>query len=63
MKERIDFLVETLNNCNYEYYILDTNSTNHTFINGTMIGSNSEMKLTSGDKVRLANEEFEFKFF
>jgi len=23
MKERIDFLVETLNRCNYEYYILD----------------------------------------
>lgn len=46
-----------------EYYIIDTNSTNHTYINGTMIGSNSEMKLTNGDKVRLANEEFEFKFF
>jgi hypothetical protein len=43
------------------YYIVDTNSTNHTFVNGVMIQSNIETKLANGTKIRLANEEFEFK--
>lgn len=43
-----------------ERYIIDTNSTNHTFVNGMMINSNEEVKLSDGDKVRLANEDFEF---
>ena len=42
------------------YYVVDTNSTNHTFVNGMMINSNEEVKLSDGDKVRLANEDFEF---
>lgn len=42
-------------------FIVDTNSTNHTYINGAMIQSNTETQLNSGDTVRLANEEFEFK--
>lgn len=46
---------------NGEYFILDTNSTNHTFVNGKMIPKNEETKLTSGAKIRLANEEFEFR--
>ena len=46
-----------------ECFIVDTNSTNHTYLNGSMIQSNVETKLTHGDIVRLANEEFEFKFF
>lgn len=44
-----------------EYFIVDTNSTNHTYINGALIQSNMEVKLVSGTKIRLANEEFEFK--
>ncbi len=45
---------------NGEYYIEDTNSTNHTYINGKLINSNVKTKLTNGDKVRLANEDFTF---
>lgn len=43
-----------------EYFVVDTNSTNHTFLNGAMIQSNEEMKITHGDTIRLANEEFVF---
>ena len=45
----------------HEYYVMDTNSTNHTFVNDIMIQSNVETKLESGAKIRLADEEFEFK--
>ena len=43
-----------------EYYLVDTNSTNHTYVNNSMIQSNVETKLTTGTKIRFANEEFEF---
>lgn len=43
------------------YFVVDTNSTNHTFVNGLMISSNTETEIKHGDKVRLANEEFEFR--
>ena len=46
-----------------EYYIVDTNSTNHTYVNGIMIQSNVETKLTHGTKIQLANEEFEFRMY
>lgn len=42
-------------------YIVDTNSTNHTYVNGEMVLSNTEVKLSHGARIRLANEEFEFK--
>ncbi len=42
------------------YYIIDKNSTNHTYVNGVAIPSESEVKLETGYKVRLANEEFQF---
>lgn len=45
---------------NGEYFIEDTNSTNHTFINGKIINSNVKTKISSGDRIRLANEEFTF---
>ena len=44
-----------------EYFIVDTNSTNHTYLNDAMIQSNIEVKISHGDKIRLANEDFEFK--
>ena len=44
-----------------KYFVMDTNSTNHTYLNGMMIQSNVEYELTDGAKVRFANEEFEFK--
>lgn len=46
-----------------QYFVLDTNSTNHTYVNGTMIQSGVETQIFHGDKVRLANEDFEFKLF
>lgn len=42
-------------------YVMDMNSTNHTYINGKMIPSNAEMVLRDGDRICLANEEFQFK--
>ncbi len=45
---------------NGAYFIEDTNSTNHTYVNGKLISSNEKVKLVSGDKVRLANEDFIF---
>lgn len=42
-------------------YVADTNSTNHTYVNGVMIPSNVETALKDGDLVRLANEEFQFR--
>lgn len=46
-----------------EYFVIDTNSTNHTFVNGTMIQSNVETTITHGDIIRLANEDFEFRLY
>ena len=46
-----------------EYTIQDTNSTNHIYIDGLMIQSNIEVKITHGTKIRLANEDFEFKLY
>lgn len=43
------------------FYIVDTNSTNHTYVDGLMLQNNVETKLTNGCKIRLANEDFEFK--
>lgn len=45
---------------NGEYFVVDTNSLNHTFVNGEMIQSNMEVKLSHGTAIRLGNEEFEF---
>lgn len=44
-----------------EYFVVDTNSTNHTYVNGAMIQSNAETKISGGSRICLANEEFEFK--
>lgn len=48
---------------NGEYFIVDTNSTNHTYVNGNMIQSNVETKIVHGAKIRLANEEFTFNIY
>ncbi len=48
-------------NHNGEFVVVDTNSTNHTYVNGAMIQSGVETKLAHGDKIRLANEDFEFR--
>lgn len=43
------------------YYLVDNNSTNYTFVNGNKITSGQEVKLNSGDKIKFADEEFEFR--
>ena len=48
---------------NGEFFVVDTNSTNHTYVNGAMIQSGVETKLSHGDKIRLANEDFEFRMY
>jgi len=48
---------------NGQFYIVDNNSTNHTYVNGERIPSNQEVALTHGMKIRLADEEFEFRMF
>jgi len=48
---------------NGEFFVVDTNSTNHTYVNGGMIQSGVETKLSHGTKIRLANEDFEFKLY
>ena len=42
------------------YYITDNDSTNKTYINGTQIPALTEIKLVSGDVLKLSNEEFDF---
>lgn len=46
-----------------EYFVVDTNSTNHTYVNGQMIQSNVETKIAHGTKIKLANEDFEFRLY
>lgn len=43
-----------------ECFITDNNSTNRTFINGTPIPVQTEIKLKSGDVIKFSNEEFDF---
>lgn len=43
-----------------QYYIIDNNSTNYTFVNGQMIPAKQEVALANGDKIKFAEEEFTF---
>lgn len=45
---------------NGHYYVKDNNSTNHTFVNGTMIVTNQNTEILDGDAIMFANEPFEF---
>lgn len=42
------------------FYIVDNDSTNKTYINGSVIYPMTETKINSGDIIKLANEEFDF---
>lgn len=46
-----------------QFFIVDNNSTNHTYVNGEMIPSSTEIPLSHGTRIRLSNEEFEFLTF
>lgn len=48
---------------NDEYFIIDNNSVNHTYVNGVIVQPGNEVKLAHGQSIRLANEEFEFRIF
>lgn len=50
-------------NHNGSYFVVDTNSTNHTFVDGKMIQSNIEVPMIDGTNIVLANEEFIFKLY
>lgn len=46
-----------------QYFVEDTNSTNHTFVDGVMIQSSVQTPISHGSKIRLANEDFEFRLY
>lgn len=46
---------------NGQYFIVDNGTTNHTYVNESMIPSNVETQISNGAKIRLADEKFEFK--
>lgn len=48
---------------NDAYYIKDTNSTNHVYINGKRIQTNILVPINHNDVIKLANEDFEFKLY
>lgn len=48
---------------NGEYFIVDDNSKNRTYVEGTPIQPGVKVKLVHGQNIRLADEEFEFKIF
>ncbi len=48
---------------NGEYFLVDDNSKNHTYVDGAMIAPGCEVKLIHGQVIRLADEEFEFHVF
>jgi hypothetical protein len=47
-------------NRNNEYYIVDTNSKNHTYVDGKLITPNTEINITNDCKIKLADEDFIF---
>lgn len=46
-----------------EYYVVDDNSKNHTYIDDKMIPAGTQMPITHGQILRLSDEEFEFKLY
>lgn len=47
---------------NDEWFIVDQNSKNHTYVNGIMVTSQVETAIQDGDHIKLGNEEFTFEF-
>lgn len=43
-----------------EFYVIDNNTANHTYLNETMLPANTETPIHEGDTLRLANESFRF---
>ncbi len=69
-RDKVDFCVTenrtvsrlhaTIYTRNGSCFVEDNNSTNRTYINGTPVLPNREIKLKSGDVLKLSDEEFDF---
>lgn len=46
-----------------EYFIVDDNTKNFTYVDGEQIPPSTEVKLTHGQKISLADEDFEFRLY
>ena len=46
---------------NGQFFIVDNSTTNHTYVNDSMLPANVETQISNGAKIRLADEKFEFK--
>jgi len=44
-----------------QLFLIDMNATNGTFINGTKLSPNQEVRISSGDRFKLADEEFQIQ--
>lgn len=70
-KKKVDFCVSNNSSISrvhaeitYEngmFYIADQNATNFTFVNGNKVNPGQKVKISNGDKIKLSDEEFEFK--
>ena len=47
---------------NGEFFVVDNNSTNHVYVNGRRIEPDVEVRLEHDSRVRLGDEDFEFRF-
>lgn len=69
-RDKVDFCITenrtisrlhaTIYTQNGSCFVEDNNSTNRTYINGTPVPANMEIKIKSGDVLKLSNEEFDF---
>ena len=69
-RDRVDFCITenrtvsrlhaTIYTRNSSCFVEDNNSTNRTYINGTPVLPDREIKLKNGDVLKLSNEEFDF---
>ncbi|WP_010676859.1 DUF6382 domain-containing protein [Bacillus timonensis] len=48
---------------NGEYFIIDQESRNGSYVNGVKLDPKNKVKIKHEDKIKLANEEFEFRLF
>lgn len=46
-----------------QFFIVDDNSRNHTFVDGVMITGSTEVEITHGNSIRIADEEFKFNLY
>lgn len=55
---RTHAIIENRNGC---YYLIDQNSTNHSYVNDKRLEPGREVELKYNDRIRLADEEFCFE--